>query len=208
MKKILVAALALTVGVVVVERATAAQVDDAIKGVLGTLDRCFAANDAACVGGLFAEDATYVEPQGDAKVIKGRAQILKVLGPSMEAFNKQGGKLTHALESVRMIDDAHAFVDVTITVREPKGSEGQQATPKGGTFRGVGLMVAEGGKWVCKDLRSYVIGHTAQAPPAGDAKKDSAAPAAPAGDGKDAAPPAENAPPPPSKGEPASPTQG
>lgn len=207
MKKILVAALVVTVCAVVVERAAAAQVDDAIKGVLGTLDRCFAANDAACVGGLFADDATYVEPQGDAKVIKGRAQILKVLAPSMEAFNKRGGKLTHALESVRMIDDAHAFIDVTITVRGPKGSEGEEAAPRG-SFRGVGLMVVEGGKWICQDLRSYTIGHTAQAQPAGDAKKDAAPPAAAAGDGKDAAPPAENAPTPPSKGEPASPTQG
>lgn len=203
MKKILVAALMVTVSAVVVERAAAAPVDDAIKGVLGTLDRCFAANDAACVGGLFADDATYVEPQGDAKVIKGRAQILKVLGPSMEAFNKRGGKLTHALEAVRVIDDAHAFIDVTITVRGPKGSEGEEATPRG-AFRGVGLMVAQGGKWVCQDLRSYTIGHTAQAAPAGDAKKDGA----PGDAKKDAAPPPANEPSPAAKDDPASPTQG
>lgn len=202
MKKVLVAALVAAVCAGVVERAAAAQVDDGIKEVLATLDRCFAANDAPCVGKLFADDATFVEPQGDAKVIKGRAQILKVLAPSMEAFNKQGGKLTHALENVRMIDDTHAFIDVTITVRSPKGPEGEQATP-GGAFRGVGLMVSDGGKWICQDLRSYVIGHTAQAAPAGDAKKEPAA-----GEGKDSAPPAENAPPPGSKDDPASPTQG
>lgn len=202
MKKILVAALVVTACAAMVERVAAAPVDDAIKGVLGTLDRCFAANDAPCVGGLFADDATYVEPQGDAKVIKGRAQILKVLAPSMEAFNKRGGKLTHTLEHVRMIDDAHAFIDVTITVRGPKGSEGEEATPRG-AFRGVGLMVAEGGKWVCQDLRSYTIGHTAQAAPAGDAKKDAAGEAS-----KDAAPPPANAPTPAAKDDPASPTQG
>ena len=195
MKKILVAALVVTACAVVVERVAAAQVDDAIKEVLGTLDRCFAANDAPCVGGLFAEDATYVAPQGEAKIVKGRAQILKVLAPSMEAFNKQGGKLTHALENVRMIDDSHALVDITITVRGPKGQEKEEESARRESYRGVALMDLQGGKWLCRDLRSYVIGHTAQGAPAGDPQKDSA-------------PPAENAPAPDGKDAPASPTQG
>jgi uncharacterized protein (TIGR02246 family) len=204
MKKILVAALVVTVCAVVVERAAAAPVDDAIKEVLGTLDRCFAANDAACVGGVFADDATYVAPQGEAKVIKGKAQILKVLAPSMEAFNKQGGKLTHALENVRMIDDSHALIDVTITVQAPKGAGKEAEGANRESYRGVALMALQGGKWLCRDLRSYVIGHTAR-PPDADAKKDSAPAAAP--DGDEHPTPAESAPPP-AKGEPASPTQG
>jgi uncharacterized protein (TIGR02246 family) len=196
MKKILVAALVVTACAVVVERVAAAQVDDGIKQVLGTLDRCFAANDATCVGGLFAEDATYVAPQGEAKVVKGRAQIVEVLAPSMAAFNKQGGKLTHALENVRMIDDAHALVDITITVRGPKGSEKEEEGARRESYRGVALMEVQGGKWVCRDLRSYVIGHTAQgAASGGEPNKGSASPQ-------------QNAPTPAAKDEPASPTQG
>lgn len=195
MKKILVAALVVTACAVVVERVAATQVDDAIKGVLGKLDRCFAANDAPCVGELFAEDATYVAPQGEAKVVKGRAQILQVLAPSMEAFSKQGGKLTHALENVRTIDDAHALVDITITVRAPKGPAKEEEGTRSESYRGVALMALQGGKWLCQDLRSYVIGHTAQGASAGDAKKDSA-------------PPPENAPTPDGNDAAASPTQG
>lgn len=199
MKKILVAALVFTACAVMVERVAAAPVDDAIKGVLAKLDRCFAANDAPCVGEVFVEDATYVAPQGDAKVVKGRAKILEVLAPSMEAFNKQGGKLTHALENVRTIDDAHALIDVTITVRASKEPAKEEEGARRESYRGVALMALQGGTWLCQDLRSYVIGHTAQGTPAGDAKKDAAPPAEK---------PTENAPAPDGKDAPDSPTQG
>ena len=195
MKRVLIAMLVAAVSATVVEPASAAQVEGAIKEVLGKLDRCFASNDAACVGGLFVEDATYVAPQGEAKIVKGKAQIVKAIAPAMEALNKRGGKLTHALENVRMIDDAHALIDVTIAVRGPDGPVKQDDPAHQDQYRSVGLMVLEGGKWLCADLRSYVIGYTTRSapPPAPD---------------KDAAPAPENAPSPPATGEPASPTQG
>lgn len=201
MKKIFLAALVVIGCAVQIESASATQVEDSIKEVLGKLDRCFAANDTACVGELFVDDATYVAPQGDAKVIKGRAQIVKVLAPAMDSMNKRGGKLTHALENVRMIDDAHAFIDVTITVRGPKGPAKEEEGAHRDLYRGVGVMALKGGKWLCEDLRSYVIGYTAQGPSEDNAKSAGEAQ-------KEAAPPAESAPTPPSNGEPASPTQG
>lgn len=194
MKKILLSALAVTACAAIVQNAAATQVDDAIKEVLGKLDKCFAANDAACVGELFVDDATYVAPQGDAKIVKGKAQIAKALAPAMDALNKRGGKLTHTLENVRMIDDAHALIDVTIAVRGPKGPVKEEEGGRRDLYRSVGVMALKGGKWLCEDLRSYVIGYTDQGPSA-DAPKASA-------------PAAEDAPTPPAKEEPASPTQG
>lgn len=195
MKKIRVVALVVTACAAIAGSALAAQVDDAIKGVLGKLDRCFADNDGACVGALFVEDATYVAPQGDAKVIKGRAQIVKALSPAMDALHKRGGKLTHTLENVRMIDDAHALIDVTIAVRGPNGPVQEQAGAPRDLYRGVGVMALKDGSWLCEDLRSYVIGYKEHG-------------AEDAGATKDTPPSAADEKNPPAKTEPASPTEG
>lgn len=195
MKKILVVALVVTVCAAVAESAKATEADDAIKEVLGKLDRCFAANDAPCVGELFVEDATYVAPHGDAKVVKGKAQIVKVLAPDMAALKKHGHTLTHSLENVRMIDDAHALIDVTVALRGKQGgAKAEEGAPRH-SYRGVAVMALDGGTWRCADLRSYVIGDLAQHASGMAADKGSA-------------PPPESAPTPAAKEEPASPTQG
>lgn len=190
MKKTLIAALIVATLAVVAESPAASKAEDAIKQVLAQLDRCFAANDPSCLGALFVEDATYAAPTGDAKIVKGRGPILKALTESMGALEKQNMKLTHSLENVRMIGEDHAVVDISIAVGGEKAAKDDAGSAQRDSYRAVAVMALEGGKWLCQDLRSYVIGS------AQPAKQDSA-------------PPAESEPAAPEKNEPAAPpTQG
>ncbi len=197
MKKTLSAALILCTVAFAAESPAASKADDAIKQVLAQLDRCFAANDPSCLGALFVDDATYAAPTGEAKILEGREPILKALTESMGALKKQNMKLTHTLANVRMIGEDHAVVDITIAVGGEKPPKDDAGNPHRDSYRAVAVMALEQGKWLCRDLRSYVIGSAQPAP-------QNSAPAAQ----QDSAPPADKEPGAPEKNEPAPPTQG
>jgi uncharacterized protein (TIGR02246 family) len=177
MKSVSVAALILSVLALVAVENAAASMEDAIKQVFVQLDRCIANNDAKCVGEFFADDATYSEPSGGAKIIKGKAQIVKKLEAAFGSPNTSGSKVTHTVENVRVIGTDHAIVDSSVTVVESKpGTSGPL-----GSYRDVSVMVLKGNKWFCEDVRLYVIdpcpsGKENAAPPADKAS----APAPPA----------------------------
>lgn len=180
MKKILIAAAMLvSTAVLVVESIAASQVDDAINQAVGQFNRCFADEDAKCVGAFFVDDATYMEPT-DGKILKGRGQILKALTKSMSGVKKAGWKLTYTVLNLRMIGESHVFVDTTVKIEE----ETPSGKPLPEAHRAVMSMVLKDGAWLFEDLRSYFI---RIAPPE---KNDSAAPAEKApGNDKPASPP-------------------
>ncbi|MCC6848795.1 MAG: nuclear transport factor 2 family protein [Deltaproteobacteria bacterium] len=194
MKKPLIAALIASAIAVATPSLAASKADDAIKQVLAQLDRCFAASDPTCLGRLFVEDATYVAPVGDAKIIKGKARILKLLTESMGDLEKQNMKLAHSLENVRMIGEGHAVADISIKVGGQNPPQDGTGDSQHGSYRAVAVMALEGGTWLCQDLRSYVVGNTTQSGSGAGAHTGPA--------------PAEGVPTPPAKAEPASPTQG
>src|SRR5438876_10500228 len=113
MKSILIAAVVVSAAAVAVENPAASKADEAIKQVFVQVDRCLADNDAKCVGELLVEDATFAEPTGGAKIIKGKAQIVTTLQELMDAPapNMKAAKRTYSVENVRMIGEDHAFVD-------------------------------------------------------------------------------------------------
>jgi uncharacterized protein (TIGR02246 family) len=155
MKKTLIAALAASaVGVAVV--GSAAPADDAIKQVFAQLDRCIANNDAKCVGELFAEDATYLAPTTGAKIIKGKAEIVKVLERSLGDPNAKGAKVVHSVENVRMIGADRAIVDSAVAVTGAKPDGAADAARE--AYHDVSVMVMKDGTWRCEDVRMYVVG--------------------------------------------------
>jgi uncharacterized protein (TIGR02246 family) len=153
MKKILIAAWVVAAAAVAVE-SSAAPADDAIKQVFAQVDACLAKRDAKCVGALFAEDATYLAPIAGAKIVKGRAAIISTIEKSMGPADAKRPTTTHAVESVRMISETHAIVDSAIQFSA-------DAPPE--TYRDVSVMVLEGGKWLCQDVRFYMVGGESQA---------------------------------------------
>lgn len=154
MKNILITAvLALTV--VAVDSAVAQKADDAIKQTFVQIDRCVANNDATCLGELMVDDATYLVPTLGA-IVKGKTQIVKAVekligGP---AAGEKRPKQSHVVESVRMIDEQHAFVDASVaTAGHDAGVEGAVAQK----YHFVAVMKLEAGKWLFEDVRIYVM---------------------------------------------------
>jgi uncharacterized protein (TIGR02246 family) len=164
MQKTLITALLVSTAAVAVESAAASKTDDAIKQVFIQLDRCLENNDAKCVGELLVEDATFAAPTGGAKIVKGKAQIVKSLEELMgaPAPNMKGAKRTHSVENVRMIGEDHAVVDSSVEVAA-KPAEGQAGDAPERPYHAVAVMVRKGDKWLFEDLRSYVV---EPAPPA------------------------------------------
>lgn len=153
MKNIVIAAV-LALLVVAVDGAVAQNADDAIKQTFVQMDRCVAENYAACAGALMADDATYLVPTLGT-IVKGKTQIIeaveKVMGGA--AAGEKRPKQTHVVESVRMIDAEHAFVDASVATAGHDAGEG--AVPQ--KYHFVALMKLEAGKWLFQDVRIYVM---------------------------------------------------
>ena len=160
MKSILIAAIAVSAAVVAVDSSAASKADEAIKQGFGRLDRCLADDDATCVGELFVEDGSFSEPASGAKVIRGKAQIVKTLK------DLKGAKRTHSVESVRMIGADHALVDCSVAGMKAPGD----------AYHAVAIMVLQGDTWLFEDLRTYVVGSSNVAPAAPAKPADTATP--------------------------------
>jgi uncharacterized protein (TIGR02246 family) len=169
MKKILIAAWVVAAAAVAVE-SSAAPAEDAIKQVFAQVDACLAKRDAKCVGAFLAEDATYVAPTAGAKIVKGRPQIVATIEKSFGPADAKRPTTTHAIENVRLIGETHAIVDSAIEFSADAPQE---------TYRDVSVMVLEDGKWLCQDVRFYMVGGESRpkAEPVPAAKAEPAAPA-------------------------------
>ncbi len=155
MRSILIAAMVVSAVGVAIQSAAAPKADDAIKHVFAQLDDCIANNDAKCVGELLVEDATFVAPTAGAKIIKGKAEIVKTLQDLLKgAPNMKGAKQTHSVENVRMIGPDHAVVDAALEMKRTDGGAGE--APRD-SYHAVAVMVLKGDKWLYEDLRSYAV---------------------------------------------------
>src|SRR5262245_39458162 len=116
MKAILVAALLVSAPVFAAESD-----EDAVKTVFARLGTCFGTNDSACLGELFADDASVIGPLSGGKPIQGKREIVKFISDRLTARNL---KQTHVVQHVRFLGRDHAVVDCTVEVENATPQEG------------------------------------------------------------------------------------
>ena len=157
MKKILALAFVLvSATALAADKAAAAKAspDDAVKAAVAGIDTAIAKHDAKAVADLFADDATFVAPMGDGKVIKGKADVQKA-HEGMFATDGKDMTTKHTVENIRWIGKDHALVDCSV---EMTGMH--MDMPAGApmpTFHATVLLVSKGGKWLVSDARPYSI---------------------------------------------------
>jgi uncharacterized protein (TIGR02246 family) len=140
--------------------ASASDRDEAAVRALGdSFAKAFLQKNAEVRASLFAEDGTFVTPQGD--FLQGRVAMVKDFGP--EAQQAVNGN-THAAFSnyrIRFIKPDVAVADALLTVRNVNGPDGTviPVIPINFFF----VAVRHGDQWLIEDGRA----HFAPAPPNG-----------------------------------------
>jgi uncharacterized protein (TIGR02246 family) len=140
----------------------AAKGDDAIKAVMVSLDAAITKHDAKALSELFVEDGTFVSPMGDAKLVKGRADIMKAHEGWFAANPAVSTK--HTVENIRWIGKDAAMVDCSAEMTGMK-----MDMPAGAPmpiFHAVALLQMKNGKWLIADARPYSVMPMAPAAPA------------------------------------------
>jgi uncharacterized protein (TIGR02246 family) len=104
--------------------ATAGEAQDeaAVRALGDTFAKAFVQKDAELRASLFAEDGTFVTPQGD--FLQGRVAMVKDFGP--EAQQAVNGTTQAAFSNyrVRFVEPDIAVVDALLTVRNVNGPDG------------------------------------------------------------------------------------
>ncbi len=134
---------------------TTSKNDDAIKAVFEKIDSAFAKHDAKVFNELFADDATFVGPMGDAKVLKGRAEVMKYHENMMADPAMKDATVKHTVENIRWISKTEAFVDASAVFTGMK-----MDMPAGApmpVWHAVALVTSKGGKWLITDVRPYMV---------------------------------------------------
>lgn len=134
--------------------ATATSKDDGVKAAVAALDAAIGKHDAKALAALFADDATFIAPMGDAKLVKGKAEIEK----AHEAMFAGAGKdmvTKHTVENIRWISKDHVFVDASV---EMTGMHmDMPAGAPAPVMHAVCVMEMKGGKWLITDARPYSV---------------------------------------------------
>jgi len=134
--------------------------DEAPVRALGdTFAKAFVQKNAELRASLFAEDGTFVTPQGD--FLQGRTAMVKEFGP--EAQQAVNGTTQAAFSNyrVRFVKPDVAVVDALLTVRSVNGPDGTIIPVIPITFFYVAVRHAD--RWLIEDGRA----HFAPAPPNG-----------------------------------------
>lgn len=158
MKKILIAAMLVTAPAFAAENTAAPKAEDAIKAAFARLDTCIEKNDSTCLGELFADDATFAGPM-DAKLLRGKAEIIKTIGGMMNDPSMKGVKPKRSVHNVRLIGRDWALVDCSV---DAAGNAMADAPRQ--QWRSTALMALKGGKWLVEDIRSYGVYEPARPP--------------------------------------------
>ena len=137
-------------------KASAAKGDDAIKAVFEKIDMAFEKHDVKLFAELFAEDATFVGPMGDAKVVKGRAEIMKYHEHMMMEPAMKDATAKHTVENIRWISKTEAFVDASVVFTGMKMDNMPAGAPMP-VWHAVALVTSKGGKWLLTDVRPYMV---------------------------------------------------
>jgi uncharacterized protein (TIGR02246 family) len=152
--------LACTLAIVATGTANAASARDegAVRGLGDAFANAFVQKNAELRASIFAEDGTFVTPQGD--FLQGRAAMVKDFGGETQAVN---GSTQAAFSNYRVqfIKPDVAFVDAILTVHNVNGPNGTTIPVIPINFFYV--AVRHGDKWLIEDGRA----HFAPAPPNG-----------------------------------------
>ena len=135
-----------------------AQDEAAVRGLGDTFAKAFVQKNAELRASLFAENGTFVTPQGD--YLQGRVAMVKDFGPEAQAVN---GTTQAAFSNyrVRFIKPDVAVVDALLTVHNVNGPDGTIIPVIPINFFYV--AVRHGDRWLIEDGRA----HFAAAPPNG-----------------------------------------
>ena len=133
--------------------------ETAVRALGDTFANAFVRKNAKLRASIFAEDGTFVTPQGD--FLQGRVAMVKDFGP--EAQQAVNGTTQAAFSNyrVRFIKPDVAVVDALLTVRNVNGPDGTiiSVIPINFFF----VAVRHGDRWLVQDGRA----HFAAAPPSG-----------------------------------------
>jgi len=133
--------------------------ETAVRALGDTFANAFVRKNAELRASIFAEDGTFVTPQGD--FLQGRVAMVKDFGP--EAQQAVNGTTQAAFSNyrVRFIKPDVAVVDALLTVRNVNGPDGTiiPVIPINFFF----VAVRHGDRWLIQDGRA----HFAAAPPSG-----------------------------------------
>jgi len=137
--------------------------DEGSVRVLGdTFANAFVQKNAELRASLFAEDGTFVTPQGD--FLQGRVAMVKDFGPEAQQAVNGSTQAAFSNYRIRFIKPDVAVVDALLTVRNVNGPDGTiiPAIPIDFFY----VAVRHAGKWLIQDGRA----HFAAAPPSGMTK--------------------------------------
>jgi uncharacterized protein (TIGR02246 family) len=151
-------ACALVIGVIGSASADEARDEAAVRALGDNFAKAFLQKNAELRASIFAEDGTFVTPQGD--FLQGHVAMVKDFGPEAEAVN---GSTQAAFSNyrVRFIKPDVAVVDALLTLRNVNGPDGTIIPVIPVNF--LYVAVRHDDRWQIEDGRA----HFAPAPPNG-----------------------------------------
>jgi uncharacterized protein (TIGR02246 family) len=147
------------IGVTGTMSAASARDEGAVRGLGDSFANAFIQKNAELRASIFAEDGTFVTPQGD--FLQGRDAMVKDFGPEAQQAVNSSTQAAFSNYRVRFIKPDVAFVDALLTVRNVNGPDGTTIPVIPINFFYV--AVRHGDKWLIEDGRT----HFAPAPPNG-----------------------------------------
>ena len=161
MQRLGLAFLACTLVIGATGSASAGETRDetAVRALGDAFANAFIQKNAERRASIFAEDGTFVTPQGD--FLQGRVAMVKDFGPEAQQAVNGSTQAAFSNYRVRFIKPDVAFVDALLTVRNVNGPDG--ATIPVIPINFFYVAVRHGDKWLIEDGRT----HFAPAPPNG-----------------------------------------
>ena len=141
---------------------SAAQDERSVRALGDTFANAFVQKNAELRASLFAEDGTFVTPQGD--FLQGRVAMVKDFGPEAQQAVNGSTQAAFSNYRIRFIKPDVAVVDALLTVRNVNGPDGTIIPVIPIDFFYVAVRHAD--KWLIQDGRA----HFAAAPPSGMTK--------------------------------------
>ncbi len=155
-------AFTLVVGTSGCTNVSAAQDERSVRALGDTFANAFVQKNAELRASLFAEDGTFVTPQGD--FLQGRVAMVKDFGPEAQQAVNGSTQAAFSNYRIRFIKPDVAVVDALLTVRNVNGPDGTIIPVIPIDFFYVAVRHAD--KWLIQDGRA----HFAAAPPSGMTK--------------------------------------
>ena len=150
-------ACTLVIGATGSASASEARDEGSVRALGDTFANAFVQKNAELRASTFAEDGTFVTPQGD--FLQGRVAMVKDFGPEAEQAVNGTTQAAFSNYRVRFIKPDVAVVDALLTVRNVNGPDGTiiPVIPINFFF----VAVRHGDRWLIQDGRA----HFAAAPP-------------------------------------------